>query len=258
MFQCRRVEGDDPNFCMVGSLYETTTLEDPELIDAANKKIEVCTELQSCGMGGKVGEFTCERPEVGSAQKKYAIDKIRMGDIIGPCGNANCALAHRVRKYIRNLETYKKKAAGITKTKLPGNDTKVCGTCVCKDDRYHRDDCPKPKPLKTKCEGCGGMALAGQTCKQKIDKQFGTGATPNTSETHIHYLFNKTQFPKGKQSMFGHDTIVENCFCTKINPLGNVDSKACYRLLVKMWLKAHPASHVFVDDQTRAYLIPKF
>ncbi|KAJ8714182.1 hypothetical protein PYW08_007802 [Mythimna loreyi] len=243
MFQCKRVEGDDPNFCMVGSLYETTTLEDPELIDKANKKIEVCTELQSCGMGGKVGEFKCDRPEVGSAKKKYAIDKIKMGDIVGPCGNANCALAHRVRTYIRNLESYKKKAIGIKKTK-PGKDNKVCGKCVCKDDRNHRDDCPKPKPAKSKCEGCGGMALAGQTCKQKVEDQFGTGATPKSSKTKVagkgtprhkasntkvNYLFSNTQFPNYKQGMFGQDTIVEDCFCTKIYPINNIDSgsKAC-------------------------------
>lgn len=239
MFQCRRVEGDDPNFCMIGSLYETTTLEDPELIDKANKKIEVCTELQSCGMGGKVGEFKCKHPEVGAAKKKYAIDKIKMGDIVGPCGNQNCALAHRVRTYIRNLDTYKKKAKGVKGTK-PGNRRKVCGTCACKDDRNHRDECPKPIPAKTICKGCGGMTLADKTCKQKVDDQFGTGATPITSKTRIRgkgrksqvqYLFSNTKFPGYKKEMFGCDAIVENCFCMKRieeeNLKVNSDSKSC-------------------------------
>ncbi|KAJ8723736.1 hypothetical protein PYW07_007716 [Mythimna separata] len=239
MFQCRRVEGDDPNFCMVGSLYETTTLEDPESIDAANKKIEVCTEMQSCGMGGKVGQFKCEGPEVGSAKKKHHIDKIKMGDIVGPCGNTNCALAHRVRAYIRNLETYKKKAVGIKKSKS-GKTGKVCGTCVCKDDRDHRDDC-KPPPAKTKCEGCGGMAIAGKTCKKKVEAQFGTGATPKSSKTkvsgkgpsrkssktQVQYLFSNTQFPDNRQGIFGLDSIVENCYCTRNNTVVDSNSKPC-------------------------------
>lgn len=226
MFQCHRVEGDDPNFCMVGSLYETTTLEDPDIVDQANRKIEVCTELQSCGVGGKVGEFVCDRPESGSAKKKYPIDKIRMGDIIGPCGNANCALAHRVRKYIRNLDTYKTKAAGITDTK-PVEERKVCGKCVCKDDRFHRDECPKDAVVKTMCTGCQGMTSPGNTCQDKKDKQYGTGVTPKTSETHVGYVFSITKFPDYKQGMFGHDTIVEDCFHSKFNSVVEVNSKAC-------------------------------
>lgn len=241
MFQCHRIEGDDPNFCMVGSLYETTTLEDPDIVDKANKMIEVCTELQSCGMGGKQ-EFVCDHPEEGAAKKKYPIDKIRMGDIIGPCGNTNCELAHRVRKYIRNLDTYKKKGISADPSK-PQNERKVCGKCICKDDRYHRDACPRDVKINAPCTGCQGMSAPGNTCEDKLNKEFGTGATPKQtppgvtpkqtpgqtpkqtpgqtpkgSDTKVGYVFNSTQFPDYKKGMFGHDTIVENCFCSNINP----------------------------------------
>ena len=232
MFQCKRIEGDDPNFCMVGSLYETTTMEDPDIVDQANKKIEVCTELQSCGMGGKQ-KYVCEPgqdPEEGAAKKKYPIDKIRMGDIIGPCGNTNCELAHRVRNYIRNLNSYKKKGITPDPTK-PQHAKKVCGKCICKDDRYHREKCPKDVKIDAPCIGCKGLSALGNTCEDKRDREFGTGATPREtpkqtpkptpkqtpaitpkgSVTRVGYVFNTTQFPDYKQNIFG------NCFCSKTN-----------------------------------------
>uniref|UniRef100_A0A2A4JTI4 Uncharacterized protein n=1 Tax=Heliothis virescens TaxID=7102 RepID=A0A2A4JTI4_HELVI len=230
MFQCKRVEGDDPNFCMVGSLYETTTLEDPDIVDAAHNKIEVCTEMQSCGMTARQGQYVCDHSgQDAGSKKKHKIDKIRMGDIMGPCGNKNCALAHKVRKYIRNLETYKGKAAGITDTK-PAGSQRLCGKCVCKDDRWHRDDCPEFSQAanKVKCSGCEGMALAGETCQDKKDKHFGTGATPKASDTQVGYVYSITRFPRSKQGMFGQDTIVEDCFSTKYNSgCQNSDGGCC-------------------------------
>ncbi|XP_047033934.1 uncharacterized protein LOC124640272 [Helicoverpa zea] len=227
MFQCKRVEGDDPNFTMVGSIYETTTLEDPDIVDPAHNKIEVCTELQSCGMTVRQGQFVCDHNDQdGAPKKKYKIDKIRMGDIVGPCGNKNCALAHKVKKYIRNLETYKAKAANITETKTAGSQ-RICGKCICKDDRWHREDCPESSqaPPIVKCEGCEGMALAGETCHDKKEKHFGTGATPKSSDTHVGYVYSLTRFPRSKQGMYGQDTIVENCFSTQFNSSVNVSNK---------------------------------
>ncbi|XP_063539043.1 uncharacterized protein LOC134748244 isoform X1 [Cydia strobilella] len=168
MFRCKRVEGDDPNFTMIGSLYETTTLEDPDVINNVQKKIEVCTELQSCGQ--KIdADLRCEH-EKKSKKKEYPIDKIKMGDIRGPCGNTNCALAHKVRCYIRNLDTYKQRAGSLP-TNTTNTTKKVCGACDCKDDRYHREECPdKIAAPKAVCEGCGGNALPGHTCKEQEDK----------------------------------------------------------------------------------------
>ncbi|CAH1637872.1 unnamed protein product [Spodoptera littoralis] len=217
MFECKRIEGDNPNFCMVGSLYETTTLEDPDILDRAQNKIEVCTELQSCGMVNKPDQYVCDHTDIAStSHKKYTIDKIRMGDIRGPCGNPNCNLAHKVRKYIRALDTYKGKATGIVDMKLP-DDRKVCGKCICKDDRWHRDTCPETTKIKVKCKGCEGTTEPGNTCEEKREKLFGTGATPQTSNTQINYVFSITKFRDNKRSLFGQDTIVENCFCAKFH-----------------------------------------
>ncbi|KAM3960503.1 uncharacterized protein ACR2FA_005412 [Aphomia sociella] len=212
MFQCKRIEGDDPNFCMVGSLYETTTLEDPDVLNNAQKKIEVCTELQSCGMGQKGVDYTCEHGK-DNEKKKYPINKIRMGDITGPCGNANCTLAHKVRTYIRNLEAYKQEAAGkVTGTK--DNITrKICGACDCKDDRWHRDECPdkdKKSDGKVTCTGCGGVVQTGHTCDDKKKQMYGTGTTPEASKTQVTYVFNRNKDRNCKESTFGKNFIVEN------------------------------------------------
>lgn len=227
MFQCKRIEGDDPNFCMVGSLYETTTLEDPDVVDSAQKKIEICTELQSCGLGPKSGPYVCDHPGAGTEppRKKYGISKIRMGDITGPCGNTNCTLAHKVRTYIRNLESYKGKAAaaGIVDTK-PQSTRKVCGSCVCKDDRYHRIDCPEETDeIKVRCKGCQGMAKRGETCEDRKEKLYGTGATPKGSMLKINYV---TKVPDYKDAMFGQDYIVEDCFSTSYNSRANLSTQA--------------------------------
>ncbi|XP_063831230.1 uncharacterized protein LOC135080519 isoform X1 [Ostrinia nubilalis] len=213
MFQCKRIEGDDPNFCMVGSLYETTTLEDPDVVNNAQKKIEVCTELQSCGMGQKGADYKCENEDGQEEPKKsYPIDKIRMGDITGPCGNANCPLAHKVRTYIRNLEAYKKEASGVSGTK-DVTSRKICGACDCKDDKWHRDECPEMQGKdkeKVMCSGCGGVVNAGETCEDNKSKMYGTGATPRGSKTTIAYVFSVTKVPDYKESMFGKDFVVEN------------------------------------------------
>ncbi|XP_039758156.1 uncharacterized protein LOC120632366 isoform X1 [Pararge aegeria] len=218
MFQCKRIEGDDPNFCMVGSLYETTTLEDPTVVIKAQQRIEVCTELQSCGFAQNNRDYSCRHEtEDPSAQKKtkYPIDKIKMGEIVGPCGNTNCPLAHKVKTYIRNLETYKREAEGkVTGTK--GDRTKkICGSCDCKDDRWHRDECPENyneegKLNKVECKGCGGMTAKSHTCEDTKNKAFGTGCTPKSSKTTVAYVFSVTKVPGFKESLYGKNYIVEN------------------------------------------------
>lgn len=229
MFQCKRVEGDDPNFCMVGSLYETTTLEDPDILDNAQKKIEICTELQSCGLGHSSGPLACEHHSDKSdkPRKKYPNQKIRIGDITGPCGNANCLLAHKVRTYIRHLDSYKGKAAAAGISDLSPTETsrKVCGSCVCKDERWHRDECPDEKPPKVKCVGCGGMTKAGDTCEDRKAKHYNTGATPKTSDTQVNYVFSNEKVSHFRQAMYGRDYIVEDCFSTSYNsPISNKPS----------------------------------
>ncbi|OWR44745.1 uncharacterized protein LOC116773322 isoform X1 [Danaus plexippus] len=243
MFQCKRIEGDDPNFCMVGSLYETTTLEDPTVVDNAQQKIEICTELQSCGVGQKDVNYTCKHDgdEKSTPKKKYPIDKIRIGDITGPCGNANCPLAHKVKNYIRNLETYKKEAEGKV-TEMKGNTTrKICGTCDCKDDRWHRELCPEmsnkqEEGKKTECSGCGGIVNQGETCEDNKNKMFGTGLTPKTSKTTVAYVFNVTKVPGFKESLYGKEYIAESAvtnFCTPSGqnsiPLQNMSGCCCQK-----------------------------
>lgn len=219
MFECKRIEGDDPNFCMVGSLYETTTLEDPDVVGRAHQKIEVCTELQNCG--ATVSEHICPLGTKGKEEpkkNKYPIDKIKMGDIHGPCGNSNCPLAHKVRNYIRTLETYKKEAAGKVKGPKDANVTKkICGGCCCKDDRHHRGECPesyKTKSPTSLCKGCDGKVPAGQTCEDRKKKLYGTGVTqPGSvpgSKTQVAYVFSVHHVPDYKESIFGRNFIEKN------------------------------------------------
>ncbi|CAF4867680.1 unnamed protein product [Pieris macdunnoughi] len=203
MFQCKRVEGDDKNFCMVGSLYETTTLEDPDVQNNAQQKIEICTELQSCGMGPKDGDYRCkhESKESQETQKKaYPINKIRMGDITGPCGNANCPLAHKVRTYIRNLEAYKEKAEGKVEGTKDEGTRKICGSCGCKNDKWHRDECPNKQgeENKAECAGCGGVTPAGETCEDRQNK------------LQAAFVFSVTQVPGFKESVYGSSYTVQN------------------------------------------------
>lgn len=213
MFKCKQIEGDDRNFCMVGSLYETTTLEDPDVVNNATKTIELCTELQSCGAGKSGTQPSCEHgaTEIEPKEKKYAIDKIRMGDITGPCGNANCQLAHKVRNYIRALDAYKKEAADKVNGTKDNTTNKVCGACSCKDDRYHREECPdNQQGNKTMCTGCGGVVQAGETCEDKKNKMFGTGATPHGSKTTVGYMYDVTRVPNLTKSTYERDYIVGN------------------------------------------------
>ncbi|CAH2044991.1 unnamed protein product, partial [Iphiclides podalirius] len=219
MFQCKRIEGSDPNFCMVGSLYETTTLEDPDTLKNAETKIEICTELSSCGRKSNDNNV-CEhtKAEDESNKKSYPINKIRMGDIKGPCGNTNCPLAHKVKMYIRNLESYKREAGSIGhKT---GNVTKkVCGACDCKDDRWHRETCPQMQERnnpqsgsgKAECPGCSGATNAGDTCEDRKQKLFGTGVTPKGSKTQINYVFSTPTFQSRKEAAkLRYDFIIQN------------------------------------------------
>lgn len=215
MFQCKRIEDNDPNFCMVGSLYETTTLEDPSKNEDNEKPmVEICTELQSCG-NTVDKEVKCEHKKESEDSKKktYPIDKIRMGDITGPCGNTNCPLAHKVRMYIRNLETYKKEAAGkISKNKDENVTKNVCGTCVCKDDRWHREECTESKKDNKNmslCKECGGHTKAGQTCEEMQNR---TGSGP--IKTTVAYVYNVNQL----QDYKGAFNLVQSLHNKCVNP----------------------------------------
>ncbi|XP_068619298.1 uncharacterized protein [Battus philenor] len=246
MFECKRIEEGNPNFCMVGSLYETTTLEDPDVINNATTKIEICTEQSSCGANKSNADNVCEHPTVDENQKQYPIDKIRMGDIKGPCGNANCPLAHKVKMYIRNLDTYKRDAGQVGDKK--GDVTKkICGSCVCKDDRWHRDTCPvkQEEAEKAVCPGCCGITEAGETCEDKKQQLHGTGATPRESKTQINYLFSTVKFQERKHaaklrndfiiqnsvlgSYYQYDSTRSGCSCSQTATLCQSENVKCLR-----------------------------
>lgn len=181
VYQCSKIEGDDPNFTIVGSLYESVSLEDPCF---GRGRIEVCTEAQSCTNAPTDGLQICKHKKIKDPNKP---DRIRMGDIRGPCGSNNCPLAHKVKNYIRNLETYKKETGGLSFPPKNIEDLKVCGKCVCKDDRYHRDTCPTKQGGDedgyTVCKNCGGVTVAGDTCAQKVKK---------LTDYSVHYAFSGT------------------------------------------------------------------
>lgn len=222
MFQCKRVDENDPNFCMVGSLYETATLEDPTMMDEAEQYVEVCTELQSCSMAA-TDKVLCKHNNNTDTvhTKKYPIDKIRMGDITGPCGNTNCPLATKVRMYLRDLDIYKKEVGGNVPELTDKNITKnICGKCVCKDDRWHREDCKKGPEKKVPCKGCGGFSKPGHTCEQRQNrtgskhdlgghhkandhdhKPGGKPGSKTVSKTTVVYVFNVTQVPDFKDAL---------------------------------------------------------
>lgn len=210
LFTCKRVDGNDKNFTMVGNLYESTTLEDPAVLMKAQQKIEICTDIQSCADTPSGSAPVCKHTQKQDEEeyknkdkKKYAIDQIRMGDIHGPCGNSNCPLAHKVRNYIRNLETYKQEAAGkVSGNKSDTGTKKVCGGCCCKDDRFHREECPDNQNKATKktlCTGCDGVVPVGNTCEDKKKKI-----------EDVLYVFSVHQLPGYKESMLGRNFIEEN------------------------------------------------
>ncbi|CAG5005114.1 unnamed protein product [Parnassius apollo] len=240
MFECKRVEGDNPNFCMVGSLYETTTLEDPEILKNANQKIEICTHLQSCGTKEPGVDYTCGHTatvEEERQKKSYPIDKIRMGDIRGPCGNTNCPLAHKVKMYIRNLESYKREAGELS-YKKENITRKICGACDCKDDRWHREDCPVKQNTneinfslsKAECPGCSGLTTAGETCEDKKQKFFGTGATPKSSKTQVNYVFSTVKFQNNKNGDVGNNFTVMNSTVKHNFQTGSNKKSPCFHV----------------------------
>ncbi|KAJ2953449.1 hypothetical protein O0L34_g1043 [Tuta absoluta] len=215
MFVCERTKGDDINFCMVGIVYETITLEDPGVIDNMHKKIEICTELDSC------------KPDDGGGRKvpvMYPIKKIRMKDIVGPCGNTNCALTHRIKTYLRSLDHYRQASKG---QKFPDKNAKghrehICGECGCKEDRWHRETCPE-NDKKPTCTGCGGIAQSGETCEDRIkrinaktnlekdNKNKGKETKEPKKVTKAHYLTSITPDPEQKQSIFGQNFHIYPC-----------------------------------------------
>ncbi|KAI5631020.1 hypothetical protein NE865_16272 [Phthorimaea operculella] len=181
LFECKRIELDDKNYNTMGGLYEIACREDPEVVKRMNRKIEVCTELESCGVSQPGVVFACQHapgsPEdftKGITPKNYPIEKIRMGDIVGPCGNANCLLAHKMRIFIRNQYAYKRETLGQTFKNKPKTSKRVCGTCGCKHDLYHSEkaEALKKKPI---CKGCGKEAQIGETCDDRLKNLHGTG-----------------------------------------------------------------------------------
>ncbi|KAJ2953450.1 hypothetical protein O0L34_g1044 [Tuta absoluta] len=191
LFECKRIEIDDKNYNTMGGIYEIACREDPAVVKRMNRKIEICTELESCGVSQPGAVFTCQHtpglPQdytKGITPKHYPIEKIKMGDIVGPCGNANCLLAHKMRIFIRNQYTYKKETLGKTFKKKPQSTKRVCGTCGCQHDLYHSEkaEALKKKPI---CKGCGKEAQTGQTCDDRLKNLHGTGVSPVNSKTEM-------------------------------------------------------------------------
>ncbi|XP_026333275.1 uncharacterized protein LOC113240241 [Hyposmocoma kahamanoa] len=205
--KCARIEGDDPNFCMAGTCYESCTLEDPDVVENAYKRIEVCTELDSCGAKGIAGlDYACKLTS-NDQPHSYPLATIKMGDIRGPCGNTNCILAHKIKGYLRGLEAYKKATEGKD---LPAKEenlkNKPCGQCTCKDERWHRSTCSDGGPQKKICPNCGGVAPSGETCKDKLDKL----NTQNTNQ--VNYMVDVTlENPDLIESLFGPNFTVRTC-----------------------------------------------
>lgn len=136
----------------------------------------------------------------GRQKDEDIIDKIRVGDIRGPCGNTNCKLAHKVRNYIKNLDTYKAKAQKTGVTVSKGSNKKNCGTCVCNTDPWHKKTCPdyvepsRVLKIKSTCTGCAGMARADDTCEMRLNRHYGTGASPDSSTTQIQFVTKVTEY----------------------------------------------------------------
>lgn len=204
--KCARIEGDDPNFFMVGTCYESCTLEDPDVVENAYKRIEVCTELDNCGAKGIPGvDYACKRT-TDDQPRTYPIASIKMGVIRGPCGNTNCVLAQKIKAYLRSLDAYK----NATKDKdLPAKTelTRPCGQCTCKDERWHRSSCPDGGgPQKKLCPNCGGIAPSGVNCKDKVKKL----KTENTNQ--VNYMVDVTlKNPDLMESLFGSEFTVGTC-----------------------------------------------
>ncbi|XP_026333274.1 uncharacterized protein LOC113240240 [Hyposmocoma kahamanoa] len=218
LFQCSRIEGEENKYVMSGGLYELAVAEGPYAVSSINKDIDICTELDSCGIR-KGAECKSESVKL----EKIIPDTIRMGDITGPCGNPSCTLAHKVKAYIRNMQTYKKATSdAIYGLKEADPTGKLCGRCSCKNDGHTEDPLPGPT---SKCPRCGGVAQYNETCKDRLDKLYGTGVTPRGSRTHlINYMLGVTyENPELIKSLYdqnfivGHNTIVRkrSCSCQK-------------------------------------------
>lgn len=205
LFQCRRIEAGDKTYVTSGALYELALSEGPHTVSSANKDLEVCTELDSCNV--RKGAAECKSEPL-KLEKTIPVDKIRMGDITGPCGNTSCPLAHKVKAYIRNMDMYKKGTADkIYGLKEADPTSKICGRCSCKDDP--RTEPPEPGS-PTICPGCGGTTHFGETCQNRLDNLHGTGVTPIGSRIHkINYMLGETyENPELVKSLFGQNFIV--------------------------------------------------
>lgn len=205
IFQCQRIEYGDKNYVTSGGLYELAMSEGPHGASSRNKNLEVCTELESCNVANGTPE--CENKPF-KPEKTIAVDKIRMGEITGPCGNTSCPLAHRVKAYVRNMHTYKKSTAdSVYGLKDADPTSKICGRCSCKNDEHTQ---PHQPGWSAVCPGCGGTTQLGETCQNRLDKLHGTGVTPIGSKTHlINYMVGVTyENPELVKSLFGHNFIV--------------------------------------------------
>ncbi|GBP17926.1 hypothetical protein EVAR_7919_1 [Eumeta japonica] len=192
VIQGKRFRGDDENFTNVGIIYESVTLEDPDVVDAAHKRLEICT-----------GRLPCTARRESSAvlgkSQKADVTKIRMGDISGPCGNRNCPLAHKVKMYIRNLDAYKKEAVDVTTEKEVSKSKNICGSCPCKEDRWYTEtneskvcSAKAAKPYAV-CQLCGGATAYGQTCCDRLSKFDET--------TTVNYFFHPSRLTRTALSL---------------------------------------------------------
>lgn len=240
--KCTRIEGDDPNFCMVGSCYESTTLEDPDIVESAYKKIEVCTELDSCGAKGIAGlDYAC-RLATDDQPLTKPLETIRMGDIRGPCGNTNCVLAQKIKSYVRGLEAYKKATEGRNLTaNEEKSKRKPCGQCECKDERWHRDTCPDGGDLTEKkgkklCPVCGDVPGGEKSLEKAIKLK---GQSPN----QINYMTDMTlEHPELMESLFGPEFTVRTCQVQHISSNDKLNS-------VVNPIKYHTSGNMDANDQ---------
>lgn len=204
LFQCSRIEGEEEKYVTSGGLYELALSEGPYAVSSLNNMIDICTELDSCGV--RKGDAECKSEPVNL--ETITTDTIKMGDIKGPCGNSNCPLAHKVKAYIRNMPTYKKATADAVYGLKEADPTgKICGRCLCKNDPHTED----LKPGSTsKCPGCGGTSQFNETCQDRLDKLYGTGVTPIGSRTHlINYMVGVTyENPEFIKSVYSQNFIV--------------------------------------------------
>ncbi|KAG7297786.1 hypothetical protein JYU34_018528 [Plutella xylostella] len=143
-------------------------------------ELQICTDWKACTKDHE-GKKTCQGLRAAVFDKKpkktNPTYKLRMGDIKGPCGNTDCVIAQKIRNYIRSTEVYKKATENM-KLEIKSKSTRrICGKCICKDERIHRPTCPTrlrnaDKGGEGVCSNCGQkFGKTGRTCDQDVNEE---------------------------------------------------------------------------------------